>query len=84
MILPDTELGTAMLIVEDEDGNYEPIGFAATLNEALEAAKEDLRNRERLLLADQETGLCPWEYKVWARGLGGKLVAAATWNASEL
>jgi hypothetical protein len=29
---PDTELGLAMLIAEDEDGRYEPVAIAATIN----------------------------------------------------
>jgi hypothetical protein len=44
-ILRDTELGIATLIVEDEEGHYEPINFASTLAEGFEMAKEDLRNR---------------------------------------
>jgi hypothetical protein len=29
-------------------------------------------------------GLCPSEYKLWSRGLGGVQTVVATWNASEL
>ena len=83
-ILRDTELGIATLIVEDEEGNYEPVNYASSLAEGFEMAKEDLRNRQRTLEADQDPGLCPWEYKVWARGLEGKMVVAATWNVRDL
>ena len=30
----DTDLGIAMLILEDEEGAYEPVGTPATINEA--------------------------------------------------
>ena len=83
-ILRDTDLGIATLIVEDEEGHYEPVNYASSLGEGFEMAKEDLRNRQRKLEADQDPGLCPWEYKVWARGLEGKMVVAATWNVSDL
>ena len=83
-ILRDTDLGIATLIVEDEEGHYEPVNYASSLGEGFEMAKEDLRNRQRKLEADKDPGLCPWEYKVWARGLEGRMVVAATWNASEL
>ena len=83
-ILRDTELGIATLIVEDEEGHYEPVNYASTLAEGFEMAKEDLRNRQKNLMADKDPGLCPWEYKVWARGLDGKMVVAATWNVSDL
>ena len=83
-ILRDTDLGIATLIVEDEEGHYEPVNYASTLAEGFEMAKEDLRNRRNNLDADQDPGLCPWQYKVWARGLEGRMVVAATWNASDL
>ena len=83
-ILRDTDLGIATLIVEDEEGHYEPVNYASSLGESFEMAKEDLRNRQRKLEADQDPGLCPWEYKVWARGLEGKMVVAATWNVRDL
>ena len=83
-ILRDTDLGIATLIVEDEEGHYEPVNYASSLSEGFEMAKEDLRNRRKNLEADRDPGLCPWEYKVWARGLEGRMVVAATWNVSDL
>ena len=83
-ILPNTELGIATLIVEDEEGCYEPVNYASTLAEGFEMAKDDLRNRLKNLEAGKDPGLCPWEYKLWARGLEGRMTVAATWNASEL
>ena len=79
-ILRDTDLGIATLIVEDEEGHYEPVNYASSLGEGFEMAKEDLRNRQGKLEADKDPGLCPWEYKVWARVLEGKMAVAATWN----
>ena len=83
-ILRDTDLGIATLIAEDEEGHYEPVSHASSLAEGFEMAKEDLHNRQRKLEADQDPGLCPWEYKVWARGLEGKMVVAAAWSVSDL
>ena len=83
-ILRDTDLGIATLVVEDEEGHYDPVNYASSLGEGFEMAKEDLHNRQRKLEADQDPGLCPWEYKVWARGLEGRMVVAATWNVGEL
>jgi hypothetical protein len=67
-----------MLIVEDEEGHYQPLAIASTLAEAFEMAKEDLQGRQRLLEIGGDPGLCPYEYKLWARGLGGVQTVAAT------
>jgi hypothetical protein len=84
-ILPDTDLGNAMLIVEDEEGHYRPVTLAMTINEAKELAQDDLRNRMRSVENGTDAdGLCPSEYKLWSRGLGGVQTVVATWNASEL
>jgi hypothetical protein len=83
-ILRDTDLGIATLIVEDEEGHYEPINYASTLAEGFEMAKDDLRLRMKNLEADKDPGLCPYLYKVWARGLDGVHHIAATWNVSDL
>ena len=71
----ETELGIAMLIAEDDLGNYLPVGPVATLSEAREIAAQDLLLRMR----DVEKGnapFCPAIYKVWAQGLDGYTVAA--------
>ena len=68
---PDTELGLAMLIAEDEDGHYEPVAVAATINEAKEIAESDLRGRMRSIERGEDAGLCPVRYKLWARGIDG-------------
>jgi hypothetical protein len=68
---PDTDLGLAMLIAEDEDGHYEPVAVAATISEAKEIAESDLRSRMRSIERGADAGLCPVRYKLWARGIDG-------------
>ena len=70
-LLPETELGLAMLIAESEDGQHEPVAVVGTINEAREAAESDLRERMRRLERGEEAGLCPTLYKVWGRGIDG-------------
>jgi hypothetical protein len=79
----ETELGIAMLIAEDENGAYEPLGPVATIAEAREVAQSDLSHRRR----DLERGglpLCPAVYKVWARGSDGDYKVAAEFDPSTL
>ncbi len=68
----DTDLGLALLIVEDQEGHYEPVANASTTNEAKELAADDLRCRRERFERDEDPGLCPCVYKVWARGTDGK------------
>ena len=68
---PETELGLAMLIAEDEDGHYEPVAVAASINEAKEIAESDLRGRMRCIERGADTGICPVRYKLWACGIDG-------------
>ena len=83
-ILPDTQLGLAMLIAEDEEGHTQPVGVASTINEAKEIASSDLTGRMRSLERGNEHGLCPYEYKVWAQGIDGDYRIAATLKATDL
>jgi hypothetical protein len=69
-ITDTTSLGLAMLIAESEDGQYEPIAVVASVGEAREIAQEDLQSRMDRL-EHGESPLCPYVYKVWARGIGG-------------
>ena len=78
---PDTELGLAMLIAEDEDGHYEPVAVAATINEAKEIAESNLRSRMRSIERGEDAGLCPVRYKLWARGIDGDYRLAHEINA---
>ncbi len=75
-----TDLGLAMLIVEGEDGSYEPLGIASSINEAREMAAHDLACRTRDLERGKEP-MCPAIYKVWAQGLEGTYRVAATFPA---
>jgi hypothetical protein len=68
---PDTQLGLAMLILEDEEGNHLPVAVASTINEAKELAKDDLGRRMRRLERGDDPGLCPYTYRVWAQGIDG-------------
>ena len=70
-IKDDTELGLAMLIAEDEEGHYEPIGCVVSISEACEIATSNLQHRMRELERGGDPGLCPYAYKVWATGLDG-------------
>jgi hypothetical protein len=81
-IQPDTELGMAILIVESENGQHEPVAVVATINEAREIAKGDLRERMRNLERGDDPGMCPFVYKVWARGIGGSYRTACEISAS--
>ena len=82
-IKDDTQLGLAMLIVEDEEGHYEPVGVVASINEAREIAASDMRGRMRLLERDEDP-ICPYEYKVWAQGIDGDYRVAGTITAASL
>jgi hypothetical protein len=72
-----------MLIAEDEEGHSEPIAVVASINEAREIASGDMRRR-RNDLEQGGTPLCPYEYKVWARGLDGDYRVAATISAISI
>src|SRR5580704_2062455 len=67
----DTDLGLAMLVVEDEEGHYETVANAKTINEAIELAADDQRRRRQCFERDEDAGLCSFCYKLWARGIGG-------------
>jgi hypothetical protein len=79
-----TNLGLAMLIAESEDGQYEPVGVVASISEAREIAASDLKGRMRHLERDQDPGLCPYSYKVWANGINGDYRVAIELTATQL
>ena len=67
----DTELGLAILVAEFADGSYQPIAVVVSINEAKEIAESDLRSRMRRIERGEDPGICPYTYKVWARGIDG-------------
>lgn len=82
-ILPDTQLGIATLVAEDEEGRYEVVNYASTVAEGFEIAQHDLKLRLARLDADEDPGLCPFVYKLWAQGVD-RMALAASWNADEV
>ena len=70
-IKDSTDLGLAMLVAESEDGQYEPVAVVANVGEAREVAQQDLRSRMDRL-EHGESPLCPYVYRVWARGIDGE------------
>ena len=71
LITKDTDLGIAMLIAEDEDGHYEPVGPVANVGEAYEIAANNLSIRMDEVEQGKDGGICPYAYRVWAAGLEG-------------
>jgi hypothetical protein len=81
---PDTDLGLAMLIAEEEEGRYQPIAVVSTLGEGKEIAASDFANRMGRLERGEDPGLCPHEYKISARGVEGYYLTAGSFPASIL
>jgi hypothetical protein len=77
----DMDLGMAMLIAENEDGRYWPVGPASTIAEARELAANDLARRTRELERGGQPD-CPAVYKVWARGLDGCYFATSSYSVA--
>ena len=72
----DTELGRAMLVLEDAEGHYEPVDVVSTINEARELASSHFRSalKTRPFFAGRI-------YRVWARGFSGAYTVASAWEA---
>ena len=68
----DADLGIAILVAEDEEGQYELVGPVATINEAREIAASDMASRMHSLERGGDPGICPALYKVWSRNRDGK------------
>jgi len=79
---PDTDLGLAILIAEDEEGRIEPVAVVGTINEAREIAVSDMRGRMRRLDQDEDPGICPARYRLWARGIDGDYIVAREIDAA--
>jgi hypothetical protein len=73
-----------MLIAEDEEGHYQPVGSVININEGREIAQRDLRRRMRELERGDDLGFCPYCYKIWATGLDGDYRVAAELLATNL
>lgn len=74
-------LGMGILILECEDGAYQPIGSVETIREAREIAASDMRGRMRSLELGAEP-LCPARYLVWARSVSGEYAEVAEIEAN--
>lgn len=83
-IKDDTELSSGMLIAEDEEGHYEPVGCVINISEGREIAESNMQHRRRQLERGNDPGLCPYCYKIWARGIDGNLHVAAEILATTL
>ncbi len=83
LLTEETELGTAMLIAEDDAGGYLPISTVSTIGEARQIAQDDMRHRMRKLERGGDP-FCPEAYRVWARGEDGVLAIAAEFDAVTL
>ena len=84
LLTDSTNLGLATLIAEDQEGHYEPVSVVSSISEAREIAASDLRGRMRRLERGQDSGLCPYSYKVWANGIEGSYIVAAELLATSL
>ncbi len=66
--------GLHVLIVEDEEGHYEPIANVSTINEAKELVADDLRCRRERLERDEDPSVSTVRLQAWARGLVARRV----------
>ena len=80
----EVALGLAMLIAEDEEGHYEPNAPVSSIAEAREIAQSNLRAKMRRLERDEDPGLCPYCYKVWAQGIEGGYRPVQEFDATTL
>ena len=69
-------LGPGLADAEDEEGRYAPVANVSTIIEAKELAAQDSRRRRERLERDEDPGLCPHSYKLWARGIDGEFRVA--------
>jgi hypothetical protein len=66
----DADLGSALLIAESEDGQYEPVTGVGMINEAVEMARANVARRMKELDRGGEP-MRPARYVVWARNADG-------------
>ena len=79
-----TELSLAILIAEDEEGWTQPIAIASSIKEAKELALSDFVSRSRRLEHGEDPGICPHDYKLWARGVEGEYIVTSSIEAEQL
>jgi hypothetical protein len=82
-VATDSSLGIAILIAEDDDGRYWPIGLASTIGEAREIAESDMRVRMRDLERGK-TPACPAVYTLWSCDLNGEYGVIRKLDAATL
>ncbi len=76
---PGTQLGLAILIVEDEEGNYEPVATVSTIGEVREIAAYNFETRFQQSERGEDV-LCPFRYKVWAQCGNGAFRSYSRWT----
>ena len=74
-----TELGLAMLMVEDDNGHYEPLGVVVSISEGREVAEDDFHRRLEQVQRGEEPRV-PALYKVFARGTDGSYHEASRFS----
>ena len=71
-----------LLIVEDEEGNYEPIGEACSIAEAEEIIASVMRGKLSALESDNDPGICPYIWRGFERNASGQY--ADVWRVLEV
>jgi hypothetical protein len=61
-----------LIVCEDEEGNYEPIGEAYNESEAREIIDSVMRGKMKTLAADGDPGICPYIWKGFTRTASGR------------
>lgn len=83
-ILSNADLRMATLTVEDEEGNREELGYAATVSEGKKIIQNDLASRMAKVESGDDSVLCPYEYHLWEIDAAGTQRIVASWLADDL
>ena len=59
------DFGLTLIIAENEEGAYQPLAVAGSLNEAMKMVAHDRKSRMRDLEKVKST-MCVYCYKIWA------------------
>lgn len=65
-----TNLGTALLIAEFEDGNYRPVALVGSIGDGREIAASHMRNAAAAMERGAEIA-CPGGFAIWSTGFDG-------------